>query len=64
MYRLDVLFTDNSSPRQTRFVHRAGDVLTMIPELLAAHDGCERIVVWAEDSRLFAVDCKGNRVDE
>jgi hypothetical protein len=34
----------------------------MIPGLLNAHDGYEHIVVMAGQTRLVAVDCKGNRL--
>jgi hypothetical protein len=37
--------------------------MTGIGHLLEKHADCERVVVYCGGSRLFAVDCKGNRVD-
>jgi hypothetical protein len=37
-------------------------VLARIPDVLKAHDGCERIDVYAEMLFLFAVDCLGRRL--
>jgi hypothetical protein len=45
-------------------VVRAHAVLETIPKLLAAHPDCERIVVWSDHVRLFAVDCRGNRIND
>ena len=64
MYDLLVYYGDDPRLRERHTVERAGDVLTMIPKLLAAHEGCEHIVVMLGPRRLFAVDCKGNRIDD
>ena len=42
----------------------ATQVLARIPELLREHDGCEKIVVMFGATRLFAVDCEGNRLPD
>lgn len=62
MYQLVVFHPGERTPRVTVSVARAADVLERIPELLAAHDGCEHIVVMSDTTRLFAVDCHGNRL--
>jgi len=62
VYTLQVFYPGDSTVRQTVRVDRAADVLTIIPELLEQHDGCERIVVLLDAVRLFAVDCQGNRI--
>jgi hypothetical protein len=64
MYRLEVRYPKQRSPAQTRWVESAADVLTVIPELLKEHQGCERIIVWLDTARLFAVDCNGHRLND
>lgn len=64
MYQLLVYYNGDRAVRERREVQHASDVLTLIPELLKAHEGCEHIVVMQGASRLFAVDCKGNRIDD
>jgi len=44
-------------------VANAVEVLTIIPELLSEHHGCEQVSVWFESTRLFTVDCTGSRID-
>ncbi len=61
MYRLLVYYGDDSVPRERHGASAAAEVVKLIPMLLAAHDGCERIVVMLGDARLFSVDCHGNR---
>ena len=61
MYQLLVYYADDTAPRQRISVGKASEVLALIPELLAAHAGCERVVVMVGDTRLFSVDCHGNR---
>ncbi|HEY8618062.1 hypothetical protein [Phenylobacterium sp.] len=63
MYRLRVIHPGAAFPTETVSLERAADVLTAIPELLARHADCDRVEVMANDSKLFAVDCKGNRLD-
>ena len=60
MYSLLVYFADDAVAHATVPIARASDVLARIPELLAEHDGCEHVVVYFNDIRLFAVDCAGN----
>ena len=62
MYRLLVYYPEQTGIHATIHVDRSADVLTRIPQLLAEHDGCERVVVMFNDTRLFAVDCEGNRL--
>jgi hypothetical protein len=61
-YRLLVYFPGDRVPRATFDTQRAPEVLTIIPEILASHDGCEHVVVMLDGARLFAVDCHGNRL--
>ena len=62
MYQLLVYFPGSSVVRATIDVSKSTEVLALIPKLLAEHEGCEHIVVKFNDSRLFAVDCNGNRL--
>ena len=62
MYKLLVYYPEREGVQATIEVRRAADVVDAIPGLLAAHDGCEHIVVMLDNVRLFAVDCHGNRL--
>jgi hypothetical protein len=62
MYLLQVFYGRDLHPREILKIDRPGDVLTRIPEALKAHEGCERIDVYAETLFLFAVDCQGRRL--
>ena len=64
VYHLDVIHPGMPRPTARRSVDRAQAVLELIPELLGAHPDCDRIIVWIGLTRLFAVDCKGNRLNE
>lgn len=64
MYSLRVMKPGSIAPLETVELDRAADVLTCIPELLARHAGCERIEVLASTTRLFAVDCHGQRLED
>jgi len=63
MYQLLVFFPGKRAPHATVTAATATEALSLIPKLLAEHIGCEHIVVMADRVRLFAVDCKGNRLD-
>jgi hypothetical protein len=63
MYRLRVIHPGKAAPSETVSVAGAADVLATIPQLLAKHHDCLRIEVLAGEMRLFAVDCKGARLD-
>jgi hypothetical protein len=62
MYSLLVYFPEDVVAHATIPLTRASDVLARIPELLAEHAGCEHVVVYFNDIRLFAVDCSGNTI--
>ncbi len=62
MYTLEV-FYDGVLDHIERQVS-AAEVLTRIPALLREHDGCEKIVVNFGATRLFSVDCDGNRLPD
>jgi len=62
MYQLLVFYSGESRPHATIEVAKAPEVLELIPKILAEHQGCEHVVVMLERARLFAVDCKGNRL--
>ena len=62
MYELHVYYPGEPRPRLTERVRRAAEALDSISRLLAAHRGCERIVVMLSGLRLFSVDCAGNRL--
>ena len=64
MYTLQVFYDGSHTPDDTHEVRAASDVLTLIPKLLQDHEGCERIVVSLSGTRMFAVDCKGNRLPD
>lgn len=63
-YMLAVFLQGEKTPVETSSANRAPDVLNKIQELLAKHEGCERIRVYSYSVFLFAVDCRGERVDE
>jgi hypothetical protein len=62
MYRIYVVYPGLGEARETCYVARASETLTAISDLLAQHHGCERLVIWLNETRLFAVDCQGNRI--
>ena len=62
MYTLQVFY--DGSLHHTERLARAASVLARIPELLRDHDGCEKVVISLAGTRLFAVDCKGNRLPD
>jgi hypothetical protein len=64
MYRIDVIYPDRAEARERFHVARASEILTAVSRLLAVHQGCDRLVVWVGATRLFAVDSKGNRLDD
>lgn len=61
MYTLQVFHLDEAVPRATFSVERAPDVLTRIPQVIGDHPGCDHVVVLVGPTRLFSVDCHGNR---
>jgi hypothetical protein len=62
LYTLDIFYDGKLHHTERRM--NAAEVLARIPDLLSEHEGCEKIVVSLERTRLFAVDCKGNRIDD
>jgi hypothetical protein len=62
MYHLEVFYEGSNRPRETVSVERAAAVLAEIPKLLESHPACARVEVWSDSTRLFAVDCAGNRL--
>ena len=62
VYQLEVFYPGQSTPHATIRLISAPEVLVRISTLLAEHHGCEHIVVMSDRARLFAVDCKGNRL--
>ncbi len=62
MYTLQVFY--DGALRHTERLTGGANVLARIPELLRAHEGCEKIVIAMEGVRLFAVDCEGRRLDD
>lgn len=62
MYHLEVFYEGSNRPRETISLDRAAAVIAQIPTLLRSHPQCLRIEVWSDSTRLFAVDCAGNRL--
>ncbi len=62
MYRLEVHHAGNPRPTAVRSALSAAETLELIPSLLEGHPDCERVTVWFDITRLFTVDCQGNRV--
>jgi hypothetical protein len=62
MYSLEVFYAGDKTPRHVERLLNAADVLKRVHALLAQHEGCETVVVYSEHARLFAVDCRGNRL--
>ena len=62
MYRLEVFYKGERTPHATIELRKAAEVLSRISELLAEHHTCEHILVTFQNTRLFAVDCAGNRL--
>ena len=63
MYRLEVYHHGQSGPSAVEGASGASDVMMRIPELVRAFADCERIVVSANSTRLFAVDCMGDLIE-
>lgn len=61
MYRLEIHYPGEGRHRDCVVLHRGAEVVAAVPGILARHAGCERIVVYAEQTRLFSVDRQGNR---
>lgn len=64
MYQLLVFYPGDTAARHRHEVRNGTQVINAIPELLTSHGECERIEVFHRTSRLFAVDCAGNRIDD
>ena len=62
MYTLQVFHAGSPTVTETHEVKHGADVLSTIPRLLAQHADCEKVVVLLGPTRLFSVDCKGNRL--
>lgn len=63
-YTLSVFLKGETMPVETVLANRAPDAFKKIQDLLAKHEGCERIKVYSYSAFLFAVDCHGERVDD
>ena len=55
VYQIQVFYAHDDIPRDRRDVDRAGDVMTTIPAVADAHQGCARIVVLLDGVELFAL---------
>ncbi len=64
MYTLQVFYPRTLTPEHVEELASAAEVLTRISALLQQHGRCEKVVVWMGPTRLFAVDCKGNRIPD
>ncbi len=64
MYTLEVFYDGSAPPHPVERIDTSAQVLSRIPRLLGQHRACEKIVVRLGAARLFAVDCKGNRLDD
>ncbi len=64
MYTLEVFYPSHGSPHHVEEIPSAPEVLTRIADLLKEHDGCEKVVVSSGATRIFSVDCKGNRLPD
>ena len=62
MYTLDVFY--DGRLHHTVRLESGAEVLARIPALLEEHHGCEKVVVSLNRTRLFSVDCKGNRLPD
>jgi hypothetical protein len=62
MYRLLVLHAEATRPTQALEIGRASEVLSS--GLLASHPDCARIDVYINTTKLFSVDCEGNRLPD
>ena len=62
MYTLQVFHAGSPTASETVVELTASDVMARIPLLLAQHSDCETVVVSLGETRLFAVDCAGNRL--
>ena len=63
-YHIDVHYPGERMSRERCDLDSAQAVLDAIPTMLQAHSGCERLVVWVGPTRLFAVDCRGERLED
>jgi hypothetical protein len=61
VYQIQVFYADDDIARDTRDIDRAAEVMTNIPAVADAHQGCARIVVLLEGVELFALERDGER---
>lgn len=64
MYHLNVFYHGERTPTHTEAVLGAAQALERMKGILAEHPACHRLEVYHGPTRLFAVDCAGNRVVE
>lgn len=62
MYQLRLFHPHAAAPTEIRQLARAAEVLDEIPRLLARYGDCSHIEVMQGVTRLFSVDCSGNRL--
>lgn len=62
MYSLHVFYSGIPAPRAVVNAQDAEQAMSQVRDLLAQHQGCERVEVHAGAVKLFAVDCEGNRL--
>ena len=62
VYRLLVCYHQEVLPRDVVSIERADAVLDRIPDVLAEHRDCEKLVVMLDGLRLFAIDSSGARL--
>ena len=62
-YTLSVFNKGETTPVETVLANRAPDAFKQIQALLSRHPACHRIRVYSYSAFLFAVDCRGERVE-
>lgn len=64
MYHLLIYYPGDPAHRPSQRIEARDPkaIVDTIPKVLAEHDGCERVVVMMGVTRLFSVDCAGNRL--
>jgi len=61
VYQIQVFYADDDIARDTRDIDHAADVMTNIPVVADAHQGCARIVVLLDGVELFSLEGDGER---
>jgi hypothetical protein len=64
MYSLRVFHPGDTFARHELTARSADEAMHAIRKLVHDHPGCERVDVYSHWTKLFSVDCEGNRMPD